>query len=276
MKVRTAHVSLEVFDNAEQRAKDNDKIFERAVNRRYAWITGTEANEDVARDLIRTAREAEYRPWVPTHQAEGRDEGEGTDCWIAVREDLISGNFTPDFTPVIPSAGRLYHEQGLPNAENLRPRWQQKGLVSVSFDCDKLVGRIGLGVTHHLTKGRVDGPDSVIHGVDHYEWNQKLDRAVTEWAKEVAAGRNLAFFNTDRNLSDRRSGEDEIKGLTTLADELRAWQPTGHGDIDWMMSFNKDGRVTPVSFTVLDDREFHLYTDHYFCEGVYNVEVPRR
>lgn len=266
MKVRTAHVSLEVFDNDKQHTEDVEKILERAVNRRYAWLTGTESGGNTAKELVRVAKANGYRPHVP----------DGTDCWILVRNDLISGNFDANLQRVIPGAERLYREANLPNADNLRPRWAPKGLITVGFDCDKLAGRINVGVTHHLTSGRVDGPDSVIHGVDHYDWNQKLDRAVIDWAREVAAGRNLAFFNTDRNLSDRRSGEDEIKGLTTLADELRDWQPSGHGDIDWMMSYDKDGRVTGASFTVLDDREFHLNTDHYFCEGVYNVEVPRR
>lgn len=266
MKVRTAHVSLEVFDNDEQHTADVEKIVERAVNRRYAWLTGTESGGNTAKELVRVARDNNYRPHVP----------EGTDCWILVRKDLISGDFKPHFERVIPGAQALYRELNLPNADNLRPRWAPKGLVAVGFDCRKLAGRINVGVTHHLTDGRVDGKESVTHGVDHYEWNQKLDRVVSQWAKRAGEGRDLSFFNTDRNLSDRRSDEDEIKGLTSLADELKAWQNTGHGDIDWMMSHNRDGRVRGVSFTVLDDREFHLHTDHYFCEGVYDVVVPRR
>jgi len=274
MRVRTAHVSLEVFDNDRQHTQDVEKIFNRAVERRYAWITGTEAGDasNLGKELVRVGPEAGYKMWVPARQ-EHRGEVSNTDGWIAVREDLITGNWAPDYTPCIPGAGALYREQGLDNADKLRPRWAPKGLVHLGFDCAKLQGRVNLGVTHHLTSGRVDGKESVIHGVDHYEWNQKLDRTVTQWAREVAKGPALAFFNTDRNLSDRRSDPDEIKGLTTLADELRDWQPTGHGDIDWMMSYNKDGRVSARSFVVLDDREFFLHGDHFFCEGTYNVEA---
>lgn len=277
MKVRTAHVSMEVFDSDEQQRQDVEKILERAVNRRYAWLTGTEAGDAgaVGKELVLQAPKAGYKPWVPARQVK-EGEASNTDCWILVRQDLISGNWGPKYQPVIPGAGALYREAGRENWQNLRPRWAPKGLVTVGFDCDKLAGRINLGVTHHLTKGRVPGDESVIHGVDHFEWNQKLDQAVSRWGREVAQGRALAFFNTDRNASDKRSDPDEIKGFTTLADELRDWQPTGHGDIDWMLSYNKDGRVSALDFTVLDDREFKLFGDHFFCEGVYNVEVPRR
>jgi hypothetical protein len=275
MKVRTAHVSMEVFDNDKQQQHDVEKIFARARVRRYAWITGTEsgAGSNLGRKLIDVGKDSGYRLWVPAIQ--GKGPGHGTDGWIAVRSDLIKGDWKPDVVPVIPGANVLYRKNDVdPDRKGLR-HWSAKGVVSVSFDTTKpqLARNIGVGVSHHLTGGRFPN-DNTDGGVNHYEWNEKLDHAVSEWMEEAGRGGRLAFFNCDRNASDRRNNQ-EIAGATTLADELKKWQPTGHGDIDWMLSYDRDGRVSGDDFVVYDDKEFFLNTDHYFCEGVFNV-TPNR
>lgn len=274
MKVRTAHVSMEVFDNDKQQQHDVEKIFNRARIRRYAWITGTEAGgaSNLGKKLVDVGRDSGYRMWVPAVQAEGR--GRGTDGWIAVRSDLVQGNWKPGYTHVIPSGTTLYKENGVdPDKPGLK-NWSPKGVVTVSFQPSKpqLANRVGVGVAHHLTGGRFPN-DNTAGGVNHYEWNEKLDKAVSEWMEEAGKGNALAFFNCDRNARDK--GSQEIDGATSLGDELKKWQPTGHGDIDWMLSNDADGRVSGDDFVVFDDKEFFLHTDHYFCEGIFNVKPLR-
>jgi hypothetical protein len=265
---------MQFGDTREQHTHDVEKIYDKAVDRRYAAITFTEAgpaSNNLGRELIRVGKDAGYQLWVPSEQAAGP--GKKADGAIAVRKDLIRGDFKREFTPVIPSAGELYRDKGIDPDRPGLPNWAAKGLITVSFESVPKLGDLAFGVSHHLTGGRFPN-DNEQAGIDHYEWNEKLDHAITLWIREQSKGSALAFFNCDRNVSDKHS-DQEIAGATTLADELRQWQPTGHGDIDWMLSANRDGRVSGRSFTVLDDREFFLHGDHYFCEGVYNVE-PRR
>lgn len=274
MQVRTAHVSMEFGDSRDQHTHDAEAIFDKAVDRRYAWVTGTEAGasaNNLGEELVRVGREAGYRLWVPSEQAERGEER--PDGWLAVRNDLIKGDWKRDFQSVIPSANQLYRQNNVdPNTRGL-PHWAAKGVISASFESIPKLGKISVGVSHHLTGGR-HPEDDVSGGIDHYEWNEKLDREISRWMRESAKGSALAFFNCDRNASDRRS-DQEIADATTLADELKAYQNTGHGDIDWMLSYNNDGRVSGRSFTVFDDSELFLHGDHYFCEGVFNVEPLR-
>src|SRR6478735_7071770 len=268
MRIRVAHASLQ--------SSDIERIFDRGVARKYAWIMGTEAGpgaNNTSDELVRISKEHGYRPWVPSEQSKGS--GRSTDCWIAVREDLILGGWKTGFVPVIPGSQQLYKDADLD--PDLNPRWGPKGVVTAEFNSLPELGAINLAVAHHLTKGQTKGSKSVIHGVDHWAWNQKLDVAMGKWLGEQARGTALGFGSADRNASDRRNPAN-VPGTTTMADELKKWQNTGHGDIDWIFSVNKDGRVKAQNFIVLDDKEFPLNTDHFFCEGVFMVEAlkPKR
>lgn len=269
MRIRCAHVSMQFSDTDAQHTYDIEKIFARGRKMKYAWIMGTEGGPgtgNTAKELVRVGKNAGYRTWVPNEQA--KDGGRSTDSWIAVREDLVVSGWKQKYAPVIPGSAQLYKDQG--RNPDIKPHWGPRGVVSVEFQSTPELGPIGLAVGHHLTNGRHNGPDSVIHGVDHWEWNQKLDDAFAKWMSETGKGRALAFASFDRNASDRRNPAN-VENSTTLADELKAWQNTGHGDIDWILSFNKDSRVQGHRFTVLDDKEFFLHTDHFFLEGVFNV-----
>src|SRR5689334_13935622 len=109
MKVRTSHVSLEFGDSDKQHTEDIEKIFDRWRQRRVAWGTGTEAGSgagNTGEELLRVAREHGYRAWVPSEQADG--EAHGTDCWLAVRNDLVVSGWKPGFIPAIPGSKELY------------------------------------------------------------------------------------------------------------------------------------------------------------------------
>lgn len=278
MKVRVSHTSLQFKDSDEQHAADVTKIFKRAVDRHVAWLTGTEAGPgsgNTAEALINVAASHGYHAWVPSEQAKGG--GRATDCWIAVRDDLISGNPDRGFLPAVESSDELYRRK---NSEAKSfPRWGPKGLVYFSFDCDRLDGRINIGAAHYLTKAH--HPDhSTDHGVNRWELNEDIAEVIGKWAKHVGKGHDLVFYAGDQNMLDAKNKTpqgDTFFGekMTSLADELSKWQNTGHGSIDVIASYNRDGRVKGVRFKVLDDREFRLHTDHYHLEGVFDVVVHK-
>lgn len=280
MRVRVAHASLQFGDTDAQHTADIEKIFDRCVDRRVGWITGTEAGPgsgNTGEELIRVAREHGYKPWVPEVQAGPREFGGNTDCWLAVRKDLISSDWETGYDPAIPGSQELYKEQGL-NPDS-HPRWGPKGLVKARFYCAPLQGRVALGAAHYLTDAH--HPDAVTKGIDHWEWNNKLAEVIGDWAREVGKGRDLAFYAGDQNMADQRNTTpqgDTFFGepLTSLADELENWQNTGHGPIDVIASYNRDRRVSGLKFEVFDDKEFKLNTDHFYLEGVFNVEPLKR
>ena len=270
MRIRVAHASLQFGDTDKQHTADITKIFERATDREYVWIMGTETGPgagNTGEELLRIGRDADYKLWIPIEQTKGA--GRSTDCWIAVRKDLVVSGWETNFIPAIPSSSQLYKEQGL--KPDLNPRWGPKGLVTVEFTSIPELGDINLVVAHHLTKGQRKGPESIMRGVDHWKWNEKMDDKIGEWLAAKSKGKALGFASMDRNASDRKNPAS-IPGATTLGDELKKYENTGHGDIDWILSVDKDSRVKGTNLTVLDDKEFFLNMDHFLVEGVFNIE----
>lgn len=274
MRVRVAHASLQHSDSDRQTTNTIEKIFARCEAKRTAFIGGTESEPgkgNTADELLRISDKFGYRAYVPGSQNNGS--GSATDCWLAVREDLIESDWRTGFLPAIPGSKELYREAGV-DAEF--PRWGPKGLVAASFTSLPQLGRINLGVAHYLTGAR-DPDKSTVHGINHWELNEKLAGVVGDWAREVGKGSGLAFYTGDQNMADSKNNQPQGdtffgEAMTSLADELKRWQNTGHGPIDVIASYNRDGRVTGQRFRVLDDREFPLATDHFFLEGVFSVE----
>lgn len=112
MRIRVAHVSLQFGDTDKQHTSDITRIFDRAVARRYAWVMGTEAGPgsgNTGKELLRIGKDHDYQMWVPEEQAQGK--GRATDCWIAVRKDLIAGGWKTGYVPVIPGSQELYKRE---------------------------------------------------------------------------------------------------------------------------------------------------------------------
>ena len=266
MRIRLAHASLQFSDSDKQHTKDIEKIFRRAVDLKYAWITGTESGPGAGNtgdELIRVGREAGYRMWVP--EAQGKGIARHTDCWIGVRKDLIVGDWERGYDQVIPGSGQLEDEMDLDGK-----RWGPKGLVRVGFDSLPEIGRVNVGAAHYLTDARF--PTS-----KYWDLNKKLAERISEWAREVGKGKNLAFYGGDQNMADQRNNQpqgDTFFGgpLTSISDELKKWKNTGHGPIDLIASYDADGRVKGVRWNVLNDKKFFLHTDHFLCEAVYTVD----
>lgn len=235
--LNVGHVSLQFSDTKEQQRQDVEKIFARAERRRYAWLTGTEAsggngNADALRAV---APDAGYRLHIPKLG----------DAWIAVREDLIDGGWDTGYIPVIPGKAGAYAAKGVAHAS-----W-------VNDD----IGPIAVGAVHYLTKGRTPKDPN-------YDENVALARAIGEWVTEAGRGKGLAFYGGDQNIPDNLY--DTFLGqakLTTLWDELKKWSGTGHGNIDVVATYDKDGRVEGLYIRALSDQGFFLHTDHFLVEA---------
>lgn len=271
MRIRAAHASLQFSDTNRQHTRDIERIFDRAVARRYAWITGTEAGPgagNTGRELVRIGRDHDYRVWVPEHQGKGI--AQHTDCWIAVRKDLIVSGWKRGYEHVIPGSKQLDDELDLPKGK----RWGPKGVVHVSFNSLPQIGRISIGAAHYLTDAR--NPDS-----QYWPLNQQLAEAIGDWAKEAGKGQDLVFYGGDQNMADNKNNQpqgDTFFGedLTSTWDELRKYENTGHGVIDVVATYNKDGRVSALDTNVVNDRALHLHMDHFIVEALLKVEPLKR
>ena len=271
MRVRVAHTSLQFSDSDKQHTHDIEKIFDRAVARKQAWITGTESGPgagNTGRELIRVAREHGYKPWVPEHQAKGL--ARHTDCWIAVRKDLIAGEWERGYRHVFPGSGQLDDHE---NPQN--KRWGPKGLVHVSFESTNVdLGRVSIGAAHYLTGAQRPGSP-------YWDWNKKLAREIGDWAREEGKGSALVFYGGDQNMADNLNNQpqgDTFFGepMTSTWDELKKWENTGHGNIDVIASYNRDGRVKALRTNALNDKEFFLHTDHFYVEAEFSIDPIKK
>lgn len=278
-RLHAMHTSLQFSDSDAQHTADIEAIFARAKKRGVAFITGTEAGGgagNTSAELVRIGKLNGYRMWVPSARRRPAIEGGTTDCWVAVRRDLITGGWEQGFIPAIPGSRALYEAQGL-DGDKTFPRWGTKGLVHVSFD--SALGRISVGAGHYLTMAR--HPKAIVKGVDHWAWNEKFGHVISEWAVDSGKGSALVFYGGDQNmadsLNDQPQGDTFFGGpLTSAADELKHWENTGHGPIDVIASYDGDGRVSAAYWRALDDSEFHLDTDHFACEAGFDVKALKK
>lgn len=268
MRLHVAHASLEYKDSDRQHTQDIEKIFDRAVDKGYAWLTGTEAGPgsgNIGEELIRVSRDFGYVPWVP--QIQGDRDARRTDCWIAVRKDLIQGKLHGDFIPVIPGSTELKRK--------VDARWGPKGVVCVNFESTiSVLGEVNIGAAHYIHDAH--------NPSEQPEWdlNKQLSDGIVEWAKDAGRGSAIVFFGADSNMhddkNDRPEGDPFFGGsMSTVWDELKHYENTGHGTIDVIATYNRDRRVTALQAKALSDREFHLHGDHFLIEAVLNV-APRQ
>lgn len=231
------HTSMQYSDHPDQMRADAEKIF----SRKKMIMTGTEAGEQPLKGiLLDAARKHGYRFFAQAGQ------------WIAIRADLIKGGWETGYVPVLESTDGT-------------GRHTDRGVTWVGFDTVDL-GRIYIGCGHYLTSGRKKGDPN-------FEWNVKYGKAIGDWATEKGKGTNLVYYAGDQNISDKIDDTFFGAPLTSFGDELDKHEGTGHGPIDVIAGYNKDGRSDPKDIRVLDDREFPLNTDHYLVEAEAEVRV---
>jgi hypothetical protein len=237
------HVSMQFSDSTRQKQVDAERIFARASKRHLTWITGTEAGQGASGDLRDALREQATRSgYRLVLQA---------DLWIAVRKTgIVKDSWSSGFIPVI-------------KANEGSQKFSTRGIAWAQWK-DADLGVLSVGVSHYMTHGR--NPRD-----EYYAANGKLTRAIGEWGKIHGKGKKLAFYAADANASDRTDDVFRGQPFTTLADELKSHQDTGHGPIDYIASYNADTRVKGKYWRVLDDSEFPLNTDHFACEGGFLV-----
>lgn len=248
-RLRVAHASMQFSDNDREHEHDARAVFDRAVARDYAWLTGTEAGSgsgNLTASLHEQAADHGYRFAKPG----------GGDVWLAVRANLIAGGWATTFDKVI---------------DGIAHRYTDKGVSAVEFDAPGL-GHVTVIGGHYITKGRPSGP---AEQRTNLELNRRITIAIGDHARRAGRGSALVFYGGDQNIVDRTDDTFLGQPLTSAWDELGKWENTGHGNIDVIASYDRDGRVKAVDVDTFPDAEFRLASDHYLVEAVYDVRKLR-
>jgi len=231
-KLKMQFSALQFSDPKPQQVYDVQSLF---TTRPFAHKTrikgGTETGDPDFRDIIRGAAR------LTNHRTAFKG-----DVWLAVDKHFINGGWDQGWIPVLdPSEGKGKHSA--------------RGILWVSFNNNE-VGRITIGCAHYLTKGRRPGDPN-------YELNGELIDATAQFGRDFGKGDDLVFMMADGNIPDDKF--DVFRGgpFTTAADELGRHPNTGYGPIDWIASYDRDGRVEAGRMQVMSDKTLFLYTDHF-------------
>ena len=231
----------------ERKEDDLEAIFTRAASRGVDAVGGTEFADDASRRLLRrVAGEYGYRVF----HNKGRD-----DVWLAIERDFIKGKATMEWELIVPK------EEGF-------GKKGPRGLLQVHLE-DSPIGPVTFAEAHLLTKGRPDGPAFMRQNLP---LNERFTRKIGEAAREHGKGKRLFFYLGDQNIVDRDNDTFLGQPLTSSWDELEKWENTGHGNIDVIASYDKDGRVEAAYCRALDDGEFPLRGDHFLVESGFDVK----
>lgn len=245
--IKVAQINMQFSDTHQQMEVDAARIVNKAVHEDYRWVTGGEAGatSDLSNILEGAFLKRGYHFFRPR----------GQDSWVAIDKKVTKGLAEVEYEKVVDGVAKQY---------------TNKGPLSVTYE-DRLLGETTIITCHLLTKGR---PVANAEQSQRLDKNQRLMDAIGRIGREKGAGRALVFFQGDTNIDDRISDVFLGNPFTTLADELKAWKGTGHGPIDVIASYNRDGRVRGKSWKVLDDNKVALATDHFLCEGEFYVRLP--
>jgi hypothetical protein len=247
-KLRMQHSSLEFRDTAKQQRADIKDLF--ASGQKYPIKTGTEAGPDAGpnqnqRLLMEFAEDYDHI----IHFAR--------DNWIAVDRAIIK--------PRSVERGSVF----VASTKDVHGNGHDSVMATLSFShINPLVGRINQGAVHYPTMTRRSGEPN-------WKWSRLYAEKIDAWLKDVANDpENLGFVNGDFNMADNDSKQDWAHGgnFTSMADELKSWENTGHGPIDGFCSYDRDRRVSAHNFDVLNDKEFFQFGDHYVCRGVWEIK----
>lgn len=251
--VHAMHCSMQFSDNTKQKQSDAKKLLDRAAERGVLWLTGTEAGAGQSLDLRSALRHESddhgFHFWM--HPS--------SDSWISVNRKFgCRLGLEVWFSDIlVPARAR---------------RNTAKRLIGVGFDTNIGIGHVGVSACHYMTKGRPDA-----HSPEYREFlddNQAIAAEIGRRARIEGAGSDLFFYAGDQNIVDKFN--DTFLGrakMTSTWDELKKYENTGHGNIDVIASYDHDGRVEAKYVRALDDKEFHLHTDHFLVETGFNIRT---
>lgn len=247
LALRMQHNSLQFSDTPRQQRFDIQKIFTRGGD--FPIKTGTEAGRGEVENHNRELLEEFGRKF--NHIVKF-----GRESWVAVDRKIVKRNSL--------ETGELH----LADNDEMAGPGHDRSLPWLSFEhVTPGVGRLAVGTVHYPTKGAEPGDPN-------HELNMKIAEKIGGWFEEHGKGSDLAFLNGDFNMNDKLLDWAGREGnFTSIADELEAWQNTGHGPIDGFCSYDHDERVAPHRFVVLDDKEFKLFSDHYTCRCTWRVRL---
>lgn len=246
-KLRMQHTSLQFSDPKRQQRQDIHDLFDQG--KAYPIKTGTEAGADKSGDNMNRAFLRQFADEYnhAIHFA--------ADNWIAVDRAIIKrGSLVRD-------------ELFLVSNDNMVGHGHDRVMCTMEFDhVDAGIGHLAIGSVHYPVKARTPSDPN-------WDIAKACADKINRWMIEMGAGENLAFLNGDFNMADTLERQDWAFGgkFTSMADELKAWENTGHGPIDGFCSFDRDGRVTAQRFNVLNDKEMFQHSDHFVCRGVWDV-----
>lgn len=233
--LKFAHASMQFSDTSKRKDHDIEVVFSRG----YHIITGTEAGQKDMQDALKAAaRKHGYRLHI------------WRSVWIAVSKSIIDGDWRKGAEPVLES------NEGVGEHAD-------RGVVWVKFDNEKF-GPIAVAAGHYLTNGRPGQPN--------HRLNLEYAETIGKWFEKEGKGAAIAFYGGDQNVPDRLYDTFFGKAEATSSwDELGKWQNTGHGNIDIIASYDRDGRVKAKKVRALNDKKLFLHTDHFLVEA--NMEV---
>ena len=243
--LRMQHTSLQFSDHVDQHEHDVKTLF--GQGQAFPIKTGTEAGPGPGgtnnKELLVHYAE-EYHHAINF----------AGDSWVAVDHAIIT-----------PKSLKKEDVFLVSNDMQQETRGSDRILATMSFEHVKPgVGTIHIGATHYPTKGAKPGDPN-------HDMNIICAEKISKWLAKVGHGADLAFVNGDFNMPDRTLDFALGGNFTSMADELKAWQSTGHGPIDGMCSYDRDGRVSAKHWNVLDDSELKMFSDHFACRGVWEI-----
>lgn len=245
VRLPVGHSSGQFSDTERQQTSDAGKICAFAEARGWRWFTGTEAGSQSVLGSAIAAIDQD-------HGLRFR-KGRTGDVWVTHRRDLFEGPVEEEWYKVI---------------DGVAGQFADRGVLRVTGHAPEVGSDLTVLVSHYLTAKSAQRTH-LLRG------NQRIANKIGDLGREFGRGRALCFYGGDQNLQDRQVDTFLGGPFTSLADETRDWQSTGHGDIDVIASYNGDARVTGKEFTVFDDSEFPFHSDHFVCEGVFEVRPPR-
>lgn len=237
------HFSLQFSDTKTQKQADVNKIF----TRNYDAITGTEAGEEPLTGMLRAAA-----------KKHGYTFYEYKSNWVAINRSICK---------------RLSYRKGaqtiIDNDLVVGPGHDSNIVWGTFTHKDPGVGRISILCSHYPTKGRPDAKDAARRV--NIRWTKKLALAVGAKARVLGKGVDLVFYQGDQNIDDAVADTFFGAPLTSAQDELDQHEKTHWAQIDVSASFNGDGRVRALYVRALDDKELHMFSDHYPLEAGYAI-----
>lgn len=248
MRLKVAQIAMQFSDPDDQQKHDADKVFGLG----YHWLTGSEAGQQPLRAYLRQAAHDNNYTFA-TYKS----------LWVAINKDLISDKKSYN------SDAETVYDNDLIVGDGHDP-----SILWASFTNDK-IGDVTVITSHYPRFGRPlgAGPGLSVN----LPYTRGLAHAIGTKAEETAVGKAIAFYQGDQNVPDNKYDTFFGEDLTSTWDELGKYEGTGHGVIDVIASYDFDGRVKAVSTTVRDDKELHLFTDHYLLEAVFDVTpLPKK